>query len=796
MKAMFDEVHNFAEWVATYDDLLDKRQLAAQNISVIRYRRQRTHGRNMIVSSTAELRLLHVLVLRRLAELSLGLPEDRLAQLAQRMIDEACQISGDIILRAAKRGVSAGELIGLVLSRALVAEEFGPQATVAWFLLDDYAEWLGQREQGIADILALSVGEDAGGAATLRAVVTEAKYVGADTSAEARRVSKQQLRQTVHRIEDALFGDPGRLDRDLWLSRIADLLLDGTTAVGQSGALESVRDGIRKGVAPIDLRGYSHVFITGPADAPAVSGEQEPISDLRNGLQEIFSREQLRNLVKAYEARSCLISVRASLGPERPWARAEFLPPAPRVSWMARPAAEAPPAAGPSTPPESGPPAPPPAPVSRPSPAGGVTQADSTRAPARETPAPSIPPSITEPAAQPAQDIASLIESHALQHISASSADEAWLEGTAQKLRTALLGYGLQAKIHGSRLTPNAALIRFMGSDRLRVEDIEARQSALLTTHGLRLVAVSPLPGEIVVAVARPQRQTVSLWDVWARRELNRNAAGLNTSFVLGLRELDGDILYLNLGSAFGGAQQHDPHTLVAGATGSGKSVLIQCLILDIAATNPSALAQIVLIDPKMGVDYSALERLPHIPGGIVSDQSRASAELERLVAEMDRRYELFRARGVRDLRTFNVAVAPQDRLPMLFLVHDEFAEWMLTEDYKEAVAANVQRLGVKARAAGIHLIFAAQRPDANVMPVQLRDNLGNRLILKVASVGTSEIALGVKGAELLLGLGHLAARLSGEPGIVFAQAPFLSDEDIARAVDAIIRGDQASLAA
>jgi len=101
-----------------------------------------------------------------------------------------------------------------------------------------------------------------------------------------------------------------------------------------------------------------------------------------------------------------------------------------------------------------------------------------------------------------------------------------------------------------------------------------------------------------------------------------------------------------------------------------------------------------------------------------------------------------------------------------------------------------VSRLGVKARAAGMHLIFAAQRPDANVMPMQLRDNLGNRLILKVASVGTSEIALGVKGAEQLLGLGHLAARLSGEPAIIYAQAPFLSDDDIDAAVDAIIRSE------
>ena len=784
LKAMFDEVHGLAEWVATYDDLLDKRQLAAQGINVIRYRRQRTHGRNMIVSSTSELRILQVLVRRRLAELSLGLPDNRLSALAQRMIDDACSISGDIVLRAAKRGVSAGELIGLVLSRALVAGELGAQATVAWFLLDDYAEWLGQREQGIADILALSVGRDAGGDTTLRAVVTEAKYVSLDRAAEARRTSKQQLRHTVQRIEEALFGDPGRLDRDLWLSRIADLLLDGTTALGQSDALEAVRDGIRQGVTTIDLRGYSHIFVSGLAE-PAGSGEQEPIADVPHGLQEVFTREDVRNLVKAYEARTALAGVRRGLGEQHPWEDMEFRSPAPRVNWTSRHEVAGASAAVATTEQK-------PALRSALKPAEPVPEFETVEV---EPVSDERPQPIAEAAKvsrpEQRQDIAALIEARTRQRSSVSEAEETWLDGTAQKLRTALLGYGFQAKILGTRLTPNAALIRFMGSDRLRVEDIEGKQSALLTTHGLRLVAISPLPGEIVVAVARPQRQTVSLWDVWARRELNRNAAGLNTSFVVGLRELDGEVLYLNLGSAFGGAQQHEPHTLVAGATGSGKSVLIQGLILDIAATNSSALAQIILIDPKMGVDYAAVERLPHIPGGIVVDQTRATEELERLVGEMERRYELFRASGVRDLRAFNVAAAPRKRLPMLFLVHDEFAEWMLTEDYKEAVAANVQRLGVKARAAGIHLIFAAQRPDVNVMPMQLRDNLGNRLILKVASVGTSEIALGVKGAESLLGLGHLAARLNGEPGIVFAQAPFLSDEDIERAVQAIIHGDE-----
>lgn len=826
LKSMFDEVHALSEWVATYDDLLDKRQLAAQNISVIRYRRQRTHGRNMVVSSTSQLRILNVLVRRRLAELALGLSDDKLTALAKRMIDDASAISGDIVLRAAKRGVSAGELIGLVLSRALVREELGDGSAVAWFLLDDYAEWLGQREEGIADILGLSVSTDANNNIKLRAVVTEAKYVDAAGLADATRKSRNQLRQTVARMDDALFGDPGRLDRDLWLSRIADLLLDGTAALGHASTLERVRDGIRRGTVPIDLRGYSHIFVSGPPDDRISLGEQELIVDITSGLQEVFSREGVRQLIKAYEAKTELGSFRQALGPEHVWNQENFRNPAPRVDWTKAITVE----------PKSAMPTPKIAdldvededdesqvdadltasgstqnalPTSGPEPV--LARFNSTGesldiepvltvTPVSDAPvAPAYPTSRAaidgeQPAATPATEsqltLNALIQANAERANEDSAEERAWLENSAQKLRSALLGYNLQAKIVGTRLTPNAALIRFQGSDRLRVEDIEARQSALLTTHGLRLISISPLPGEIVVGVARTQRQVVSLWDVWARRQLNRNIAGVNTSFVLGLKELDGEVLYLNLGGAFGGGQAHEPHTLVAGATGSGKSVLIQALLLDIAATNPSALAHIHLIDPKMGVDYTAIERLPHLQNGVIVDQTRAVEVMEGLVNEMERRYELFRTHGSRDIRTYNTKVPTNDRLPIIFLVHDEFAEWMLTEEYKSAVTAYVSRLGVKARAAGIHLIFAAQRPDANVMPMQLRDNLGNRLILKVASIGTSEIALGVKGAEQLLGLGHLAARLSGEPAIVYAQAPFLSDDDIDLVVDAIVLGE------
>src|SRR3954467_1425907 len=109
----------------------------------------------------------------------------------------------------------------------------------------------------------------------------------------------------------------------------------------------------------------------------------------------------------------------------------------------------------------------------------------------------------------------------------------------------------------------------------------------------------------------------------------------------------------------------------------------------------------------------------------------------------------------------------------------------MMVEEYKEQVASVVGRLGVKARAAGIYLVFAAQRPDANVMPMQLRANLGNRLILRVDSEGTSEIALGEKGAERLLGRGHLLAKLEGERDLCFAQVPFVDPAFVDRLVAA-----------
>jgi DNA segregation ATPase FtsK/SpoIIIE, S-DNA-T family len=779
IKTTFDESHRLGEWVVNYDDLLERRQLVNQGVKVIRYQQNRTDERNFLVSSDASLNVLKVLVRKRLEALNLGLESNRIDKLVERLINDANVVSGDIVLRAAKCGRFASELMGVVLSKALITAEMGVQNPIGWYFLDDYAPWLGQKEGQIADIMAISP-QYADDKPVLKVIIAEAKYIDVAGLADAKKTSQNQLRQTVDRIADALFISPGRLDRDLWLSRLSDLLLDGIEFSSDNKLnIEQWREQIRSGTLRIDLSGYSQVFVSGTNDRN-VEGERSPIPKAKvdRCFQEVFDRESVRKLVLAYEAGQSLFPIREQIGDDKPWTVAQALQPADRVTWVLEiENVEATFTASPVASTED-------------------HQPKNHDSPFQLTiPDQPLQPEIVNSPSNATVEafdhgmsptLASWWQQGQAQDSQGDAVAEKWLEETAGKLRTALLGYNLQAKIEGKRLTPNAAIVRFKGSDNLKLDDIEKKRSQLLTTHSLNIISIYGQPGEIVVSVARPQRQIISLQEVWAKRKINRSPSGVNLSFVIGVKEIDGELLYLNLGSSFENLEQHAPHTLIAGATGSGKSVLLQNLLLDICATNSPELAQIYLIDPKMGVDYANISDLPHLKEGIIIEQERAIEILEFLVGEMDNRYRKFLPQKSKSLQDYNCKVPEQERLPVLWLVHDEFAEWMLVDDYKTAVSAAVQRLGVKARAAGIHLIFAAQRPDANVLPVQLRDNLGNRLILRVESVGTSEISLGQKGAETLLGKGHLAARLTNQSDLIYAQVPFLTDEEMTAIVEII----------
>lgn len=661
----------------------------------------------------------------------------------------------------------------VVLSKLITKEEVQNSSSIGWYFLDDYANWLGKKEEQIADILAISPFEKEG-KYYLQLVVTEAKFVDIKSISTSKKISRKQLIETVSRINNALFGVPARLDKDIWLSKISDLLVEGTIFMQNSSiSIEKWRELIRNGEVEIEIKGYSHVFVpTFSEGSDSMESEQIKINELNSGYQEVYSRESVRELLLSILDEMPLYTVRSKFANEVTWQK--FTPSLPSENMTSSGEEDQiDEANGESDKIEH--------------PIGSIENKDgvSKITPEGENAEENKPQQTSFPYANNSLNdwvITNLNEEKQ------KESDKDWLVRVVNTLKTALATYNLQGKVLDSRLTPNAAIVKLKGSDRLRIEDIEKKKSQLLTTHALNIINILPQPGEIVVFIERPERETISLANVWNKRTVKNDVQDTNLSFVIGVKEVDGELLYLNLGGSFGGLEQHAPHTLIAGETGSGKSVLIQTLILDICATNSVETAKIYLIDPKFGVDYQNLEELPHLAEGIVIDQDRASKILEELVTEMDARYLRFREHRVPNLKEYNAKVPNSERLPFIYLIHDEFADWMLIDEYKSTVSSTVQRLGVKARAAGIHLIFAAQRPDKDALPMQLRDNLGNRLILKVGSAGTSEIALGEKGAENLLGRGHLVARLSGEPNLIYAQVPFISSDEIYR-VSKIIKG-------
>lgn len=741
---IFKEIHNLGNWVVNYDELLDRRQLVNQHVKVIRYKQTDTQGRNMLISSNCSTSLLHRMVLQRLKNLTLGLSEDDLDKLSKRYIDDANHVSGDLVLRAAKRGRNASELMGVVLSRYLIQRELGPEKYFGWYFLDDYADWLGQKEEQIADILALIPEIDDAGNRRLAVVISESKYVDYSSMSAKRKESQKQLRQTIDRIAKALFGDPGRLDRDIWLSRFSDLVLNGINfpATAQLD-LSQWRRGIRDGECPIYLRGYSHVFVSGPTDCPECS-DFAIVPECEDSYQEVFSRAKLRELVLHYYSNTDPEVVRRANADQDVWTSKAYKRPSDRITTLV----------------------------------GAVKKTPAKKTPNEESAAnhnksnddSKIDEQIEATIEGQTERIDNLGDENNPKDIAKTieEAEKDWLTIIENKTRGALQQFSLQSKLISSFLTPNAALLKFQGSANLTVDQVNKRRSEFLTTHGLNLISVHAEPGIVSLAIARPNRRILTLREAWAKWSPDRTNG--NQDLLIGVKEDDGSLLLYS-------PRKHAPHALIAGSTGSGKSVLMQNIILSIASTNTPEQAKIILIDPKHGVDYFAFENLPHLQQGLITEQQPAIVALENLIDEMNRRYQLLRENRVSNIFDLLKKSDATEKPPILWVIHDEFAEWMLTDEYSDAVQNVVARLGVKARAAGIFLIFAAQRPDAGVMPMQLRANLGNRLVLRVDGEGTSEIALGVKGAERLLGKGHLCAKLEGEPDLIYAQVPFIEPD-------------------
>ena len=783
MSSIFEETHNIGNWVVNYDELLDRRQVENQGARIIQYKQAATQGRNIIISSKTDLSFLKNMLVRRLKALHLDLAESEYQNLAEKFCVDANRISGDIVLRAAKRGRNASELIGVVLSQFLIRHELKNSNYFGWFFLDDYAEWLGLREGRIADILALSPSHAEDGKLRLDIVISEAKYINIVNLSGKKKESQKQLQDTLGRINDTIFEQPECVDKSILLARLSDLLLDGIQLPAHLNINPSDwRRSIREGTCEIFLRGYSHVFISDPPSCPECS-ELILLPNYDDTYQEVFSRSKVRELVLSYMKNTDPLTIRKDEGFKDIWATKTYRDVQDPTLTIEKPLS---------------------------SPGffdvqSGAEKVDDSKQESKDQFVietvdlndTSNSENKDENQNQSDNIQQSLIsENWSYKRISSFLVEyrgnavetqeaENWLVEIAGQCKSALQQLQLQAKLIENILTPNAALLKFQGSADLTVEQVLRRRGELLTTYGLNIISVRPEPRKVAISVERPERRVLYLpqvWRDWRKDELDIDKIDCkrgNQKLLIGLKEEDSSPFFLS-------PRVNDPHTLIAGSTGSGKSVLMQNIILGIAATNTPEQARIVLIDPKMGVDYFAFENLPHLQGGVIDDQETAIDHLNQLLVEMNRRYQVLRENKVNNIFSLNSKPTATERLPFLWIIHDEFAEWMMTERYKDTVTNVVSRLGVKARAAGIFLVFAAQRPDNLVMPMQLRANLGNRLILRVDSEGTSEIALGEPGAENLLGEGHLAARLGGESGITTAQVPFVSSEELEEIVKLI----------
>lgn len=364
------------------------------------------------------------------------------------------------------------------------------------------------------------------------------------------------------------------------------------------------------------------------------------------------------------------------------------------------------------------------------------------------------------------------------------------IEEVRDSLLLALNEARIRADLIGEpKIAPNSFVFTFSGRQAsMQPAVIQNKATDFKVHHGIEILRVVAKRLKVCVHVKREHRESIMWPKYWPRVESEcRNQRKL----FIGVAEEDGRYLFLDP------VTEHGPHTLVAGATKSGKSVLLRNLLYSIGEIYSPLESRIILIDPKKGQDYFAFDGMPHFYGSDadtvwIGTQPRASVVLQDLVREMERRVEILTRARCEDLKQYQEKIADPmspDWIPRLWVFHDEFAMWMLDRDYKHLVENTISQLAVMARSAGIHLVFATQRPSAEVVSVQTRNNLGNRLILKVSDEGTSNIAIGRPGAESLLGGGHILIRREGEDGddAVEGQVAFHDKVDVEKGVKRII---------
>jgi S-DNA-T family DNA segregation ATPase FtsK/SpoIIIE len=283
---------------------------------------------------------------------------------------------------------------------------------------------------------------------------------------------------------------------------------------------------------------------------------------------------------------------------------------------------------------------------------------------------------------------------------------------------------------------------------------------------------VSPLPGKGAVGIEVPNntRETVYFRQILQSPEYQSHKSKLKVP-------LGKDIFGTSVVSSI----DKMPHLLIAGATGSGKSVAINTVILALLYNARPNEVKLILVDPKM-LELSLYNDIPHLLSPVVTQPRRAAETLRALVAEMERRYRQLAEKGSKNIDSYNKAVSEAERLPYIVVIIDELADLMMT--VQREVEDSVMRLAQMARAAGIHLIVATQRPSVDVITGLIKANLPARISFQVSSKTDSRTILDANGAENLLGMGDMLFLPPGTAHLIRVHGCFVSEAEIKRVVE------------
>lgn len=349
------------------------------------------------------------------------------------------------------------------------------------------------------------------------------------------------------------------------------------------------------------------------------------------------------------------------------------------------------------------------------------------------------------------------------------------LRATARKLQETLESFGVRVKMGDISLGPSVTRYELIPEQGVKVSKITSLADDIklsLAASDIRIEA--PIPGKAAVGieVPNPDRTTITLRELLESKEFTK--AKSKVTFAVG-KDISGKTIVTDIAKM--------PHLLIAGATGSGKSVLINTLIMSIIyKANPNEV-KLIMVDPKM-VELTAYEDIPHLMIPVVKDPKKASAALAWAVAEMTGRYQKFADVGVRDINSYNARlekVTNKDdpewqKMPQIVIIVDEFADLMMVApgEVEDAVC----RLAQLARAAGIHLVLATQRPSVNVITGLIKANIPSRIALSVSSAVDSRTIIDSSGAEKLLGNGDMLFAPQNLPKPIRVQGAFVSDEE------------------